>query len=87
MDWDYYGPVIPPAFFTDQATPDDVAAAAFAVGYSCPGGYASGLLLATYPFGQGRLRLNTLRILDNLGDHPAAGQLLLNMLQDHEFVA
>lgn len=78
IDWDYYGPVIPPAFFTDQATPDDVAAAAFAVGYSYPGGYASGLLLATYRLGQGHLRLNTLRILENLGIHPAAGRLLLN---------
>ncbi|MFN8492632.1 MAG: glycoside hydrolase family 2 TIM barrel-domain containing protein [Caldilineaceae bacterium] len=81
MDWDYYGPVIPHAFFTDQATPDDVAAAAFAVGYSCPGGYAAGLLLATYHFGQGRLVLNTLRILENLEQHPAAGRLLLNLLQ------
>mgnify|MGYP001013614977 CR=1 FL=1 len=87
MDWDYYGPVIPPAFFTDQETPDDVAAAAFAVGYSCPGGYASGLLLATYRLGQGRLVLNTLRILENLGAHPAADRLLLNMLQDDGLIA
>jgi len=80
MDWDYYGPVIPHAFFTDQETPEDVAAAAFAVGYSCPGGYASGLLLTAYRWGAGRLRLNTLRILENLGTHPAAGQFLLNLI-------
>jgi len=81
MDWDYYGPVIPHAFFTDQATPDDVAAAAFAVGYSCPGGYASGLLLTTYRLDQGRLLLNTFPILENLGAHPAADRLLVNMIQ------
>lgn len=81
MDWDYYGPLIPHAFFTDQATPDDVAAAAFAVGYSCPGGYASGLLLAIYRLGAGRLLLNTFPIVENLDTHPAAGRLLCNLIQ------
>jgi hypothetical protein len=37
MDRDYYGPVIPYEIFDEQETPDDVMAAAFAVGYSCPG--------------------------------------------------
>lgn len=81
MDWDFYGPVIPHAFFEDQGTPDEVAAAAFAVGYSCPGGYASGLLVAAYRHGQGRLILNSLRILEHVGAHPAADRLLLNLIQ------
>ncbi|MFA6108588.1 MAG: sugar-binding domain-containing protein, partial [Candidatus Latescibacterota bacterium] len=33
LDWDYYGSVIPKRLFTGQATPDEVVAAAFAVGY------------------------------------------------------
>ena len=80
MDWDYYGPVIPHELYTGQETPDDVAAVAFAVGYSCPGGYASGVLLGAYRFGAGRIVLNTLRILDHVGAHPAADRLLLNLV-------
>jgi hypothetical protein len=80
MDWDYYGPVIPHEIFEGQATPDEVVAAAFAVGYSCPGGYAAGVLLGTYRFGAGRFVLNTLRILEHIHRHPAADRLLLNLI-------
>ena len=80
MDWDYYGPIIPRHLFADQDTPDEVMAAAFAVGYSCPGGYASGVLAGMLRRGAGRLVLNTLRILDNIGQHPAADRLLLNAI-------
>ena len=80
MDWDYYGPVIPHEIFDGQETPDDVMAAAFAVGYSCPGGYASGVLLGSYRFGAGRFFLNTLRVLEHIDRHPAADRLLLNLI-------
>jgi hypothetical protein len=80
MDWDYYGPVIPHALFDGQDTPDDVAAAAFAVGYSCPGGYASGVLAGSYRFGAGHFFLNTLRVLEHIDIHPAADRLLLNLI-------
>jgi hypothetical protein len=81
MDWDYYDRVIPHAFFEGQDTPVDVAAAAFAVGYSCPGGYASGVLVGAYPFGAGRFVMNTLRVLEHLDSHPAADRLLLNLVR------
>jgi hypothetical protein len=80
MDWEYYGPVIPRHLFEGQAPPDDVAAAAFAVGYSTLGGYTSGVLVGTYRLGAGRFVLNTLRVLENLDRHPAADRLLLNMI-------
>ena len=80
MDWDYYGPLIPHHIFDGQDAPEEVVAAAFAVSYPCPGGYASGVLLGAYPFGAGRLFLNTLRILENVDRHPAADRLLLNMV-------
>jgi Glycosyl hydrolases family 2, sugar binding domain/Glycosyl hydrolases family 2, TIM barrel domain/Glycosyl hydrolases family 2 len=80
MDWDYYGQVIPHTIFDGQATPDDVMAAAFAVGYSCPGGYAAGVLLGAYRFGAGRFVLNTLRVLEQIEQHPAADRLLLNLI-------
>ena len=80
MDWDYYGPVIPHEIFEGQTTPDEVVAAAFAVGYSCPGGYASGVLLGAYRFGAGRFFLNTLHVLEHIDMHPAADRLLLNLI-------
>ena len=43
--------------------------------------YASGLMVAVYNLGEGRFVLNTLRIRENLGSHPAAERLLRNMLR------
>lgn len=81
MDWDYYGDVIPRTMFSGQETPDDVAAAAFAVGYPCPGGYTSGILIGAYRLGAGSFIINNCRVLENLGMHPAADRLLLNMIR------
>jgi hypothetical protein len=81
MDWDYYGPLISNLFFEGQDTPDDTAAAAFAVCHSSrPDGYAAGVMLGTYNVGAGRIVLNTFNILENLDKHPAADQLLLNLI-------
>jgi hypothetical protein len=80
LDWDYYGQVVPHYLFDGQDTPADVAAAAFAVGYSIPGGYASGVLVGAYPLGRGHMVLNTLQVLENLAVHPAAARLLLNLV-------
>jgi hypothetical protein len=81
MDWDFYGPVIDQKIFDGLKTPDDAAAAAFATsGYPVEGGYVSGLMIASYPFGAGRFILNTFRVLENIDRHPAADRLLLNML-------
>jgi hypothetical protein len=80
MDWDYYGPLITNLFFEGQDTPEDVAAAAFAVCHSSrPDGYAAGVMLGAYPLGAGKLLLNTFNILDQVDKHPAADRLLLNL--------
>ena len=55
-------------------------AAAFATGYCTPGGYAAGIMLGEYRLGAARFILNTFNILDQLGTHPAADRLLLNLL-------
>jgi hypothetical protein len=82
LNWYYYGPMIPHVLFEGQDTPADGAvAAAFAVGYSMPGGYASGLLTATYKFGNGRFIVNTFPILENLDAHPTADRMLLNLVR------
>jgi hypothetical protein len=81
MDWDYYGPLISNLFFEGQDTPEDVAAAAFAVCHSSrPDGYAAGVMLGAYPLGAGKLLLNTFNILDQVDKHPAADRLLLNLM-------
>lgn len=85
LEWDYYGPVIPRYVFEGQEAPNDIAVAYFAVGYASliqrvKTGYAAGLITAWYPFGAGRFLLNSLQVLENVGRHPAADRLLLNML-------
>jgi hypothetical protein len=81
MDWDYYGPLITNRFFEGQETPEDVAAAAFAVCHSSrPDGYAAGVMLGAYSFGAGRIVLNTFNLLDQVDRHPAADRLLLNLI-------
>ena len=80
MDPNYYGAVISHQYFTQLQNPDDVIAAAFAVGYPCPGGYASGLMMAEYSLAAGKFLINTLKILENIDIHPAADRLMLNMI-------
>lgn len=82
LNWYYYGPVIPHFLFEGQETPAEVVAAAFAAGYSTAGGYASGILLGSYRFGEGRFVVNTVPVLENLDAHPAADRLLLNLITD-----
>lgn len=80
MDWEYYGPIIPQYIIDNHKYCADVAAAAFAVGYPNPEGYASGLLIGSYPLGAGRFLLNTLNILEQIDRHLVADRLLLNMI-------
>ena len=86
LDWYYYGQLIPDFVFDGQDTPDEVFAAAFAVGYGVPENiapsYTSGILLGFYKFEEGGFFLNTFPILDQL-DHqnPAADRMLLNLVQ------
>jgi hypothetical protein len=83
LDWYYYDQVIPHELFDGQDTPKDVVAAAFAVGYGVPDvapGYASGILMGVYEFGEGKFVLNTFPLLENLDRQPAADRLLLNLI-------
>ncbi len=81
LDWYYYGPMLPSYLFDGQDTPSEVIAAAFAAGYSTPGGYASGVLLASYKFGAGQFFMNTFPILDYIDKHPVADRLLINLIK------
>jgi hypothetical protein len=81
MDWDYYGPVISHTLMENQDEPAEVLAAAFSTGHIAKGGYAAGLMMTRHTFGHGNFILNTLNILDNIGRHPAADQLLINLIR------
>jgi len=77
MDYTFYRELIPQSAFTDLDPPAE--AVAGGINASC--GYSSGLLVAVYPLGAGQFVLNSLQIRENLGRHPAADRLLLNMLR------
>jgi hypothetical protein len=81
MDWDNVGPLLGPRMLEDLPPPAELAAMAFAVGYSTPGGYASGVMAGAWRVGEGRLFLNTLRILTELDRHPSADALLMNTVR------
>ena len=77
MDLAFYRELIPDVAFAGQAPP----AQAVAGGINTSQGYSSGLLVAVYEVGKGRIVLNTLRVRENLGRHPAADRLVRNMLR------
>ena len=81
LDWDAWGPLLSTRMFTGLPADTDVAAAAFAVGYSAPGGYASGVVAGSLEVGAGRIALNAFDILPNLDRHPVADRLLVNLIR------
>jgi hypothetical protein len=77
MDYDYYRELIPDAVFIGQEPPAEAVAGAIKASQD----YASGLMMAVYRVGSGRFVLNTLHIREQLHQHPAASQLLVNLLR------
>ena len=77
MDYTFYREIIPDLVLSGQDPPAEAVAGAIKASQD----YSSGLMLAVYEFGTGRIILNTLLIRENLGTHPAADRLLLNLLR------
>jgi hypothetical protein len=77
MDYAFYRELIPGLAFIGLDPPAEAVVAA--IDASC--GYSSGLMVGVYPLGSGRLVLNSLLVRENLGHHPAADRLLINMLR------
>ena len=83
LDLVFYRDLIPEHSFDGQDTPDELVAGALGVGfYSAThrSGYYAGTHTAVYRLGKGKFIINTFLILENLGKHPAADRLLLNMV-------
>lgn len=77
MDWMISRDGIPEEAFVGLAQP----AEAVAAGINAAQPYSSGLLVAVYPRGEGRMALNTLRIRENWDRWSGVGRLLVNMLR------
>lgn len=77
MDYTYYREMIPTLVWQGQNPPAEAVAGATKASQD----YSAGLLVSVYNLGAGRFVLNTLRIRENLGNHPTAERLLRNMLR------
>jgi hypothetical protein len=77
MDYTFYREIIPDLVLSGQDPPAEAVAGAIKASQD----YSSGLMLAIHKFGAGRIVLNTLLIRENLGTHPPADRLLLNLLR------
>jgi len=77
LDTHFYREIIPDHLWAGQEPPAEAVAGAINAAQD----YSSGLLVAVHALGAGRFTLNTLRIRDELGRHPAAERLLRNVLR------
>jgi hypothetical protein len=73
----YYRETIPDLVFSGQSAPQE----AICGGIKASQEYDSGLMVATWRLGAGRLLVNTLWIRESLGSNPPAERLLRNMLR------
>jgi len=80
MDFAFYRDLIARASIVDFDPAAENVVPAFALGKPYCAGYWAGSNLLIYTVGKGRVIVSTLRILDNLGRHPAADRLLVNLV-------
>jgi hypothetical protein len=77
LDYQYYREILGNQFYSGLDKPDIVISGMINTSF----GYASGLTLAAYRVGQGRIVLNSLLLRENLSPaHPVAERLLRNLL-------
>ncbi len=78
LRWSRFGPLLPRVLFDGLSLkPSEIHAAAFATGYTVPGGYASGVCLTELRLGEGTCILQSFRISQNIG-FPSADRMLVN---------
>ncbi|MBI5834690.1 MAG: glycoside hydrolase family 2 [Armatimonadetes bacterium] len=78
MDYGYWRELIPDLLLCGQEPPAEAVAGAIKASQD----YQSGLSLVVHRLGAGRFVVNTLRIREHLGRHPAAERLLRNLISD-----
>ena len=77
LDTAFYREIIPDHVWAGQEPPAEAVAGAINAAQA----YWSGLLVAVHKLGAGRFVVNTMRVSEELGRHPAAERLLRNMLR------
>jgi hypothetical protein len=80
MDYTFYRDIISATVFRNLQSP--VEAICGAIQTSGGSDYCSDLLVAEYPFGAGRIIVNSLKLRENIDKVPAADRLLANLI-DH----
>lgn len=80
MDWEYYMQLVGGSAFRDGRMPDEVQAACVGTGNINANGYDGGFNLGTYNIGKGAVTVTSFKIVENIGDNPAADRLLINIL-------
>ncbi|MEN6535744.1 MAG: sugar-binding domain-containing protein [Bryobacteraceae bacterium] len=81
MDLFYYRDLIPYKSFTEFGGGVENVVPAFSVGRPHGAGYWAGSNLLAYRLGEGKLVLSTLNLIDNLGKHPAADRITINLVK------
>ncbi len=81
MDLFYYRDVIATRSLIEFGGNAENIVPAFSVGRPGGDGYWSGSNLLILPVGKGRVVLSTLQLMDNLGRHPAADRIVINLLR------
>lgn len=79
MDYTFYRDIISATVFRSLQSPVEAVCGAI----QTSGGhedYCSDLLVAEYPFGAGRIIVNSLKLRDNIDKVPAADRLLANLI-------
>ena len=82
----YWGLTEPIFVLEDADDPDEAVAITLAAPYMDKNGdethgSLAGIALGTYRYGRGKIVVNCFRILEELGNNPAAGHLLINILK------
>jgi hypothetical protein len=80
LDDSFYRRLIPVKAWHGSEGLEQAIAGANRCGMHPSTGYVSGLFLSSHRLKAGRMFLNTFHILENLGTHPAADRLLLNLI-------
>ncbi|HBP37377.1 MAG TPA: hypothetical protein DD640_01290 [Clostridiales bacterium] len=84
LKYDYYRMATPQMIVRGTQNLSEVAAIAVSLpestGCLTISGYTAGEELATYNYGNGKIVLNTFRLLETLGENPVSDRILLNLI-------
>ena len=81
LDMELWGDICPEKLFLDMKQPDLVLAAGIGLRVEIENDCATSQAMCVYNKDNGRIIINGLRIEENLGKHPFADQLLLNIVK------